>query len=213
MTNTITLAAASGFETSSVVRGGTIALVNLIGFASRCQYISVAATRCWLVYNVDMEPDDDQSRALLQRQASTQSIGLTRWQSQHEGEDKDKKLLSLVEWWTKRRREKKHQYLGMKKADGDRSFTDQNLGVTSIDCCCSVALVGELKNMLQSPPSPAFDKTDDAGRNVLHLSLLRRMPKQFILLLVKHISRAELDREDSKGLRPIDYLVSLNLSD
>ena len=69
-------------------------------------------------------------------------------------------------------------------------------------------LVEELKNLLEKSPPPALDKTDHAGRTVLHLALLHGMPEQFILILVQHMQKSELDLEDSKRSRAVDYLVS-----
>ena len=66
----------------------------------------------------------------------------------------------------------------------------------------------KLENLLQKS-SPALEKTDDAGRTVLHLALLHRMPEQFILLLVERMKQSELDSEDNKGRRAVDYLVSM----
>ena len=66
-----------------------------------------------------------------------------------------------------------------------------------------------LKKLLEEIPLPAFDKTDHAGRTVLHLALLHEMPEQFILVLVENMQKSELDLEDSKRNRAVDYLVSM----
>jgi hypothetical protein len=73
-------------------------------------------------------------------------------------------------------------------------------------------LVERLRKLLQTPLPPHIEKkTDDAGRTVLHLALLHRMPKQFILLLVGAMKQSELDIEDNRGRCAIDYLVSLHI--
>ena len=65
-----------------------------------------------------------------------------------------------------------------------------------------------LGKLLKESPSPALNKTDDDGRTALHLALLHRMPKQFIVVLVQYLKQSELDREDKRRRRAVDYLVS-----
>jgi hypothetical protein len=64
-----------------------------------------------------------------------------------------------------------------------------------------------LENMLRIKPSPAFDKTDDNNRTVLQIALISRMPEDFILVLVKHMKKSELDHQDNTGSCAIDYLL------
>ena len=66
-----------------------------------------------------------------------------------------------------------------------------------------------LENMLRIKPSPAFDKTDENDRTVLHLALINRMPEHFILVLVKHMKKSELEHQDNTWRCAVDYLVSM----
>lgn len=54
----------------------------------------------------------------------------------------------------------------------------------------------------------AFEETDYEQRTALHLSILHRMPDQFILALVKRMKSFELDQADKNGDHAVDYLVS-----
>ena len=77
-------------------------------------------------------------------------------------------------------------------------------------CCCSAVLEKLLEELTPSPEIH-FGKTDEAGRTVLHLALLHRMPQQFILFLMDNATQSPLaiDCEDEEKLRPIDYLVCM----
>jgi ankyrin repeat protein len=70
-----------------------------------------------------------------------------------------------------------------------------------------------LKDLLRKTSQPEFDESDIDGRTVLHLAILHRMPLQFILLLVQHMTQAALDCEDNAKCRAIDYLVRIYWGD
>ena len=52
-----------------------------------------------------------------------------------------------------------------------------------------------------------FSFTNDVGQTALHLSVLHRMPEEFIIAMVLKMEQYELDKQDASGYRAIDYLV------
>ena len=132
-----------------------------------------------------------------------------------QGVDKDdQRLFSLVRWWERkgmtleRRDLSKEAHAVTAKSIGS-SRTVYSLYIRFY-CYCSAALLEmTLKNILVAKPPPAFGKTDDDGRTVLHLAIIHRLPQLVILVLIKHMKKSELDQEDKNGRRAVDYLVSM----
>ena len=56
-----------------------------------------------------------------------------------------------------------------------------------------------------------FSFTNDHEQTALHLSILHRLPEEFIIALVLKMEKSELDQQDVNGYRAIDYLVGNRL--
>ena len=53
----------------------------------------------------------------------------------------------------------------------------------------------------------AFSFTNDMGQTALHLSILHRMPEEFITAVVLKMEKCELDQQDVNGCQAMEYLV------
>lgn len=79
----------------------------------------------------------------------------------------------------------------------------------SFSCFSSTVPMRTLNKLLSTGQltDSALEETDCHQRTALHLSIICRMPDQFISALADCMNSPLLDRRDDKGRRAVDYLV------
>lgn len=113
----------------------------------------------------------------------------------------DLPLHAIVKWWAKKRKKAEETATDVKQGQRCHSWVNNH---TSYFEPLYTAELTELNKVKED----AFGKTDENKQTALHLSLLHRMPEQFILALVEKMQSSQLDEQDNNRCRAIDYLVS-----
>lgn len=49
---------------------------------------------------------------------------------------------------------------------------------------------------------------DNSGRTALHVSVIRNLPEEFIIAMIKRMDPSDINLRDKSGRTALDYLVS-----